>query len=356
MLGKLKMDESPWARQRDIVYGQWSNVAGDQLHAPRCMGARRADRRQQWRRALRAADGDGHGGSIRSGGIHRDGRDQADLRPSCSRRGIGRLRVVADRMAPPGIAQTCATRRYARLEGELSTRRTRPSTEVPVPDYEAAIADRHQGAEDRHHEEYRLTACRRRSQPLWKTGEAWCGKPGRRCRDISCRHTPLRAPAYYIVGAAETSSNLGANDGVSHGLRSQADDIIAMYENTRAERLRQGSEAPHLNRHLRYQRAITTHITAGSRRSHASSSATSRKLRRRYRRILTPRTGGGVRPEAMAARFADRDVPQRVFTDDGQHGRTARHRRAAGITSDALPRPPGHRRPFDEEDLCKVGR
>ena len=41
-------------------------------------------------------------------------------------------------------------------------------------------------------------------------------------------------PAYYIVAPAEASSNLARYDGVRYGLRVPGDDVIAMYENTRA--------------------------------------------------------------------------------------------------------------------------
>jgi aspartyl-tRNA(Asn)/glutamyl-tRNA(Gln) amidotransferase subunit A len=41
-------------------------------------------------------------------------------------------------------------------------------------------------------------------------------------------------PAYYIVAPAEASSNLARYDGVRYGLRVPGDDIIDMYEKTRA--------------------------------------------------------------------------------------------------------------------------
>jgi aspartyl-tRNA(Asn)/glutamyl-tRNA(Gln) amidotransferase subunit A len=48
--------------------------------------------------------------------------------------------------------------------------------------------------------------------------------------------TPKYAlPAYYIVAPAEASSNLARYDGVRYGLRVPGEDIMPMYENTRAE-------------------------------------------------------------------------------------------------------------------------
>jgi aspartyl-tRNA(Asn)/glutamyl-tRNA(Gln) amidotransferase subunit A len=52
--------------------------------------------------------------------------------------------------------------------------------------------------------------------------------------DISLPHTKYALPAYYIVAPAEASSNLARYDGVRYGLRVPGDDVIAMYENTRA--------------------------------------------------------------------------------------------------------------------------
>ena len=48
-------------------------------------------------------------------------------------------------------------------------------------------------------------------------------------------HTKYALPAYYIVAPAEASSNLARYDGVRYGLRVPGDDIVSMYENTRAE-------------------------------------------------------------------------------------------------------------------------
>ncbi len=48
-------------------------------------------------------------------------------------------------------------------------------------------------------------------------------------------HTKYALPAYYIVAPAEASSNLARYDGVRYGLRVDGDDIIDMYEKTRAK-------------------------------------------------------------------------------------------------------------------------
>ncbi len=53
--------------------------------------------------------------------------------------------------------------------------------------------------------------------------------------DVSLPHTKYALPAYYIVAPAEASSNLARYDGVRYGLREKGDDVISMYENTRAK-------------------------------------------------------------------------------------------------------------------------
>ena len=42
-------------------------------------------------------------------------------------------------------------------------------------------------------------------------------------------------PSYYIVAPAEASSNLARYDGVKYGYRSEGENLISMYENTRSE-------------------------------------------------------------------------------------------------------------------------
>ena len=53
--------------------------------------------------------------------------------------------------------------------------------------------------------------------------------------EVSLPHTEYALPAYYIIAPAEASSNLARYDGVRYGMRSEADDVIGMYENTRSD-------------------------------------------------------------------------------------------------------------------------
>jgi aspartyl-tRNA(Asn)/glutamyl-tRNA(Gln) amidotransferase subunit A len=48
-------------------------------------------------------------------------------------------------------------------------------------------------------------------------------------------HLTYALPTYYIIAPAEASSNLARYDGVRYGERIPADDLIALYENTRSQ-------------------------------------------------------------------------------------------------------------------------
>ena len=53
--------------------------------------------------------------------------------------------------------------------------------------------------------------------------------------DITLPHAPHALAAYYLIAPAEASANLARYDGVRYGLRAPADDLLAMYERTRAQ-------------------------------------------------------------------------------------------------------------------------
>jgi aspartyl-tRNA(Asn)/glutamyl-tRNA(Gln) amidotransferase subunit A len=56
-------------------------------------------------------------------------------------------------------------------------------------------------------------------------------------RRVSLPHTRLAIPCYYLLAPSEASSNLARYDGVRFGLRQPADDVLDMYQRTRAEGL-----------------------------------------------------------------------------------------------------------------------
>ena len=63
-----------------------------------------------------------------------------------------------------------------------------------------------------------------------------CESLGAEVIEVSLPHAPLSIPVYYIVCAAEASSNLSRFDGVKFGHRASSyTDLTDMYEKTRAE-------------------------------------------------------------------------------------------------------------------------
>ena len=117
------------------------------------------------------------------------------------------------------------------------------SLDLPVPDYEAALTGDIRGMRIGIPRNTGWTACRRRSMRLWQKGIDWLKAAGAEVSDISLPHTHHALPAYYIVAPAEASSNLARYDGVRYGLRVPGDDIIEMYENTRAAGFRRRGES-----------------------------------------------------------------------------------------------------------------
>ncbi len=58
---------------------------------------------------------------------------------------------------------------------------------------------------------------------------------GAQCAEVSLPHTSYAVAVYYIVAAAEASSNLARFDGVEYGSRVEAASMIDMYKRTRQE-------------------------------------------------------------------------------------------------------------------------
>ncbi len=108
------------------------------------------------------------------------------------------------------------------------------SVDVPVPDYEAALTGDIRGLRVGIPGEYRMEGMPGEIESLWATGVEWLKAAGAEVVDVSLPHTKYALPAYYIVAPAEASSNLARYDGVRYGLRVPGEDIVDMYENTRA--------------------------------------------------------------------------------------------------------------------------
>ncbi|MEM6253239.1 MAG: Asp-tRNA(Asn)/Glu-tRNA(Gln) amidotransferase subunit GatA [Cyanobacteria bacterium P01_D01_bin.156] len=53
--------------------------------------------------------------------------------------------------------------------------------------------------------------------------------------EISCPNFKYGLPTYYIIAPSEASSNLARYDGVRYGMRTETDNLLSMYKQTRAE-------------------------------------------------------------------------------------------------------------------------
>jgi aspartyl-tRNA(Asn)/glutamyl-tRNA(Gln) amidotransferase subunit A len=150
----------------------------------------------------------------------------------CSRFGIVAFASSLDQAGP--IARD--VRDAAILLRSMASVDPKDTTSVdrPVPDYEAAIGGSVRGLRVGIPREYRIDGMPREIETLWQQGVAWLTDAGAEIVDISLPHTRYALPAYYIVAPAEASSNLARYDGVRYGLRVPGNDIVDMYEKTRA--------------------------------------------------------------------------------------------------------------------------
>ncbi len=235
MLGKLNMDEfamgssnetsyygpvvNPWrstGSNAPLVPGGSSGGSAAAVAARLCAGATATDT----------------GGSIRQPAAF---TGTVGIKPTygrCSRWGIVAFASSLDQAGP--IART--VRDAAILLRSMASPDPKDTTcaDLAVPDYEAAIGRSVKGLRIGVPKEYRVEGMPPAIEALWEQGKAWLRDAGAAIEDISLPHTKYALPAYYIVAPAEASSNLARYDGVRFGLRVPGDDIISMYEKTRA--------------------------------------------------------------------------------------------------------------------------
>ena len=235
MLGKLNLDEfamgssnetsasgdvvSPWRRagsDTKLVPGGSSGGSAAAVAAHLCLGATATDT----------------GGSIRQPAAF---TGTVGIKPTygrCSRWGTVAYASSLDQAGP--IART--VRDCAILLGSMAGSDPRDTTcaDLPVPDFEAAVARGVKGLTIGIPKEYRVEGMSAEIQALWDRGAEMLKAAGATIREISLPHSPYALPAYYIVAPAEASSNLARYDGVRYGLRVPGKDIAGLYENTRA--------------------------------------------------------------------------------------------------------------------------
>ncbi|GJM01739.1 MAG: glutamyl-tRNA(Gln) amidotransferase subunit A [Rhodomicrobium sp.] len=236
MLGKLNLDEfamgssnetsyygncvNPWRRDGDdtiLVPGGSSGGSAAAVAANLCPAATATDT----------------GGSIRQPAAF---TGTVGLKPTYGR--VSRWGVVAfasslDQAGP--ITRTVED--AAIMLGVMASTDEKDTTsiDIPVPDYLEEMKGKLKGLKVGIPKEYRVDGMSDEIAALWDQGIEWYKDAGAKIEEVSLPHTKYALPAYYIVAPAEASSNLARYDGVKYGLRVEGDDIISMYENTRAE-------------------------------------------------------------------------------------------------------------------------
>ena len=235
MLGKLNMDEfamgssnetsyygpvtNPWRSKGSnapLVPGGSSGGSATAVAARLCAGATATDT----------------GGSIRQPAAF---TGTVGIKPTygrCSRWGIVAFASSLDQAGP--IARDVRDAAILLRSMASADAKDTTSADLPVPDYEKAVGQSVKGLRIGIPKEYRVDAMPAEIERLWEQGKAWLKAAGAEMVDISLPHTKYALPAYYIVAPAEASSNLARYDGVRYGLRVPGDDIVDMYEKTRA--------------------------------------------------------------------------------------------------------------------------
>jgi len=235
LLGKLNNDEfamgssnetshfgpvvSPWRQRgsrRSLVPGGSSGGSAAAVSAGLCVGATGTDT----------------GGSIRQPAAF---CGVVGIKPTygrCSRWGIVAFASSLDQAGP--FART--VRDCAILLRSMAGPDARDTTCVdsPVPDYEKAVGKSVKGMRIGIPKEYRMPGLAADIEMLWQRGAQWLRDAGAETVEISLPMTKYALPAYYVVAPAEASSNLARYDGVRYGLRVSGNDIVDMYERTRA--------------------------------------------------------------------------------------------------------------------------
>jgi Asp-tRNA(Asn)/Glu-tRNA(Gln) amidotransferase A subunit family amidase len=215
-----------------------------------------------------------------------------------------------------------------------------------VPDYEAAIGRPIKGLRVGIPKEYRVDGMPPEIDALWQQGAAWLKEQGAEIVEISLPHTKYALPAYYIVAPAEASSNLARYDGVRYGLRVPGDDIVDMYEKSRAAGF---------GREVQRRILIGTYVLSAG--YYDAYYVRAQKVRTLIKRdfdeawnkvdvVLTP-SNAEPRLRAWRDHRSGADVSERYLHRDGEHGGSARHRGAGRLViRRPAARPAAHRQAF----------
>ena len=236
MLGKTNMDEfamgssnetsyygpvvNPWRRKddnRDLVPGGSSGGSAAAVSARLCLGAVGTDT----------------GGSIRQPASFCGIVGMKPTYGRCSRWGTIAFASSLDQAGP----MTRTVRDSAIMLGVIAGFDPKDSTssDLAVPDFEAALGQGVKGLRIGIPAEYRVEGMDPEIAALWDRGAAWLKEAGAEIVDISLPRTKYALPTYYIIAPAEASSNLSRYDGMRYGLRVDGASLDETYAATRAE-------------------------------------------------------------------------------------------------------------------------
>ena len=123
--------------------------------------------------------------------------------------------------------------------------------DAPVPDYEAAVGRSVKGLTIGIPKEYRLDGMNPEIEALWAQRRRMAAGGGREDRRrLAAATRATRCPPITSSRRRKPRRNLARYDGVRYGLREPADDIVDLYEKTRAQGLWRGSAPAPDDRHL----------------------------------------------------------------------------------------------------------
>jgi len=109
------------------------------------------------------------------------------------------------------------------------------SVDAPVPDYGAALTGDVKGLRIGVPKEYFAAGLQPEVEQAVRRGIGELEKAGASVAEVSLPRNDYAVAAYYVIAAAEASSNLARYDGMRYGPRVQAEDLTATYMKSRAQ-------------------------------------------------------------------------------------------------------------------------
>jgi aspartyl-tRNA(Asn)/glutamyl-tRNA(Gln) amidotransferase subunit A len=107
------------------------------------------------------------------------------------------------------------------------------SMNLPVPDYQAALAGEIKGLRVGVPKEYFVAGMQPEVERAVRAAIAQLEALGAEIHDVSLPHTGYGLPIYYLIAPAEASANLARFDGVRYGPRAQGETMWDSYRATR---------------------------------------------------------------------------------------------------------------------------